>query len=74
MKLKNYKTTKTDRGTGLTCPRRGCGCKFIVNLEDIKEDRLREAEERDIFKEPVKTIPCPKCMKVSLIPGETQDE
>lgn len=74
MKLKNYKQTKTDRGVGLTCPRRGCGGKFIVNLDGIWEQREKEAEKRTIFTDPVKTIPCPYCMKVSLIPGESSDD
>lgn len=60
--MKPYKAQPTARGTGLTCPRTGCGQKFILNLTKLRE-RKREAR--------VKTITCPGCSKVSLIPPET---
>lgn len=62
MRMKPYKALALDRGTGLVCPRRACGGKFIVNLEGIVEQREKE-ELRNI-----KTISCPYCFKVSLIP------
>ena len=62
MKLKPYKTQPTGRGTGLTCPRHGCGGKFIVNLTAIRKLKAERG---------IKTITCPYCSAVSLLPDET---
>jgi hypothetical protein len=57
--LKPYKAKPTDRGVGLTCPRKGCGGRFIVNIAQIVVGKRSSG---------TKTIPCPYCSKVSLIP------
>lgn len=58
-KLKPFAAVETDRGVGLTCPRRGCGGKFIVNLPELR----RVKAERNIV-----TAPCPYCSAVSRLP------
>lgn len=57
--MKEYEVTKLDKGTGLTCPRSGCGGKFLVNIDTIRKMK-REAR--------VKGVACPYCSRVSALP------
>ncbi len=65
MKLRAYTTTDTPRGTGLTCPRKDCGGKFILNYEQV----LAAKAERN-----TSTIVCPYCSKISAIPPEDRQD
>lgn len=54
-----FDVIKTDRGVGLICQRKGCGGRFIVNLE-----KLREMKEES----KIQGVACPYCSRVSLVP------
>lgn len=58
--MHQYDVVKLDRGTGLTCPRRGCGNKFIVDLPKLRKQKS-EAK--------VRGVACPYCSKVSEVPA-----
>jgi hypothetical protein len=55
--------TATERGAGMTCPWHDCGGKFIVNLSQLTKPSGRRTDPR--------TLLCPYCERVSLMPGET---
>lgn len=67
--LKEFKVTPTERGTGLTCPRKDCGSKFIVNYGEVLKRKL-EHRNRAGHIVPIKTITCPCCSRVSAIPAD----
>jgi hypothetical protein len=47
----------------MTCPWHDCGGKFIVNLSQLTKPSGRRTDPR--------TLLCPYCERVSLMPGET---
>ena len=59
IQLKPYEATQTERGVGLECPRDDCKSRFIVDWDQSIE-RKKQVN--------VKTITCPCCSRVSLIP------
>lgn len=60
LRLKPYKARPTERGIGLRCPRKECDGKFIINMEKLSKEKAERG---------IKTITCPYCSKVSLIPN-----
>lgn len=58
--MKQYTATPTDRGVGLTCPRKDCGGRFLVNMEKLEGERRGKLWH---------TAPCPYCFRVNLLPG-----
>ncbi len=73
MMLDEYTTTDTDRGVGLTCPRKDCGAKFIVNYKQMLDRKLK-AKNYGGRPVPIKTIVCPCCSRVSAIPASDLEE
>lgn len=79
--LQEFKTTKTERGMGVTCPRSDCGGRFIVREDAWLEGATFRAiaagtpfaaSDPGYLERRIKTRCCCYCGRVSLLPGEKE--